>query len=177
MAREKAAAEKATVLEMLDEARHIKNVLGNPKKAIKICDKILEIDPENRDALLIKAGGLQELMHFQDALFLNQKIREKWPQHWEAYYLAGMNYFGQEKDLEALEMIDKSVELEETFDNVIAKAQMLCIWGKEYEPWLQKARAMDKKRTENFMKHHWVGNMDSLEVGLWDKIKVKMGMR
>jgi len=42
------------VLEMLDEARFTKNVLGKPRKAIKICNKIFEIDPENRDALLVK---------------------------------------------------------------------------------------------------------------------------
>lgn len=176
MVEKKSAVEKAEMWVMLDEARYTKNVLGNPKKAIKLCDKILEIDPENRDALLIKAGGLQELMHFQEALALNQKIREKWPKHWEAYYLAGMNNFSQERDVEALEMIDKSVELKETFDNVIAKAQMLCIWGKEYEPWLQKAREMDGPRAANFMKNCWVGNMDTLKVSLWDKMKVKMGM-
>ena len=177
MSQKNSAAEKATVLKMLDEARFIKNVLGNPRKAIKLCNQILEIDPENRDALLIKAGGLQESMHFQEALALHQQIIEKWPQHWEAYYLAGMNHFSQERDREALEMIDKSVECKEMFDNVIAKAQMLCLWNKEYESWLEKARLMDASRAANFMKHHWVGNMDKLEVTLWDKIKTKLMMK
>lgn len=74
-------------------------------------------------------------------------------------------------------MINKSVERKETFDNVIAKAQMLCVWGKDYEPWLNKARMMDEPRTANFMKHHWVGNIDRLEVTIWDKIKLKLRMK
>ncbi len=174
MSKKDSIAEHKVVLEMLNEARYMKNVLNNPKKAIKLCDKILEFSPENRDALLIKAGGLQESMYFNEALTLIQKIIEKCPQHWEAYYLAGMNHFCQGKDLEAVEMIDKSVECKETFDNVIAKAQMLCIWGKDYQPWLDKAKVMDESRAANFMKHHWVGNMDNLKVTWWDKMKVKL---
>jgi len=170
------SAEKA-VMGMVEKARYTKNILGNPRKAIKLCNKILEMDAENRDALLIKAGGLQESTRLSEALTLIQKIIEKWPQHWEAYYLAAMNHFGQEHDQEASDMIDKSVERKETFDNVIAKAQMLCIWGKEYNSWLKKARQFDEKRTNNFMKHYWVGNMDKLEVSFWDTIKTKMRLK
>lgn len=162
---------------MVEEARYTKNVLVDPQKAIKLCNKILETDAENRDALLIKAGGLQELTHLSEALTLIQKIIEKWPQHWEAYYLAAMNHFSKEHDQEASDMIDKSVERKEAFDNVIAKAQMLCIWGKEYNSWLEKARKMDEQRTENFMQHCWVGNMDELKISFWDTIKTKMKLR
>ncbi len=167
-------AEKPIVMEMLDEARFTKNILGKPRKAMKICNKILEIDPENRDALLVKAGGLQELNNLSEALTLIQAIIEKWPQDWEAYYLAAGNHFSQNKDQEALEMIDKSLERKETFDNIISKAQMLCIWGKEYKSWLDKARRIDEKRLENFMKHYWVGNMDELKISFWDILKAKI---
>lgn len=98
MVRKRSVVEEAAILEMLEEARFTKNILGKPRKAIKICNKILKIDPENRDALLVKAGGLQESMHFQEALTLHQTIIEKWPQHWEAYYLAALNHFSQDKD-------------------------------------------------------------------------------
>jgi len=109
------------------------------------------------------------LTNLPEALTLIQMIIEKWPQDWEAYYLAAGNYFSQNKDQEAVEMIDKSLERKETFDNIISKAQMLCIWGKEYQPWVEKARKMDKKRLENFMQHHWVGNMDQLKISHDDK--------
>ena len=170
-------AEELVIVKMVEEARYIKNVLENPQKAIKLCNKILEMDAENHDALLIKAGGLQELTYLSEALTLIQKIIEKWPQHWEAYYLAAMNHFSQERDQEASDMIDKSVERKETFDNVIAKAQMLSIWGKEYNSWLKKAKQMDEKRTNNFMKHYWVENIDELDVSFWDTIKTKMRLK
>ena len=54
---------------------------------------------------------------------------------------------------------------------------MFNVWGKDCEPWLQKARGMDQFRAANFMKHHWVGDMDKLEVTLWDKIKTKLMMK
>ena len=34
---------------------------------------------------------------------------------------------------------------------------------------VEKARKMDKKRLENFMQHHWVGNMDQLKISHDDK--------
>ncbi len=177
MARNELALGKMALLVKLNEARFTKNVLGNSKKAIKLCDQILETNPKDRDALLIKAGGLQEIMRFNEALILIQQIIEKWPGHWEAYYLGAMNHFVQGIDQDALDMINKSVELQETFDNVIAKAQMLCVLGQEYEPLLQKARAMDKQRTANFMKHHWVADIDNLEINPFDKIKTKLRMK
>mgnify|MGYP001605049657 CR=1 FL=1 len=48
------------ILEMLAEAKFLKNEIGETKNAIKLCDKILKMDPDNRDAMLIKAGGLKE---------------------------------------------------------------------------------------------------------------------
>jgi len=33
-------SEEIEIMAMLDKARYIKNYVGNPRKAIKICDKI-----------------------------------------------------------------------------------------------------------------------------------------
>jgi len=67
------------ILEMLDEARFLKNELEETERAIKLCDKILEIDSNNRDAMLIKAGGLKELGEVERFLSLSKEIIEKWP--------------------------------------------------------------------------------------------------
>lgn len=51
--------------EMLGEARFLRNGIGDAKGAIKECDKILKIEPENRDAMLIKAGRIKDAEHFR----------------------------------------------------------------------------------------------------------------
>ena len=52
---------KKQLLNLLNKARISHNHLCDEKEAIKICDKILKEHPENRDALLIKAGSLSEI--------------------------------------------------------------------------------------------------------------------
>ena len=99
------------IIHLLSEARFIKNNLGQTKKAIGICDKILKIDASCRDAMLIKAGALGEMFLLDEARKLISQIIEKWPKHWEGYYLLASNYFAREEDEEALKAIDKSVEL------------------------------------------------------------------
>ena len=113
------------IISMLNEARFFKNSLGEPKKAINICNKILKIDPSCRDALLIQAGAMNEMFLLDEAGKLIGQIVEKWPVHWEGYYLLALNCLSKEEDEKGLKMIDKSMELNENFDNLIAKAQML----------------------------------------------------
>ena len=59
---------------LLDEARFVKNAIGNPKKALKLCDQILKREPENRDALLIKAGAFGETFELDKAEELTTRI-------------------------------------------------------------------------------------------------------
>src|SRR3989338_7143616 len=100
---------------MLEEARFLKNNLGQPKKAINLCNEILDMDSSCRDAMLIKA-------------------------------------------------IDKSVELDENFDNIITKAQMLYLLGTgDYKEYVEKARKIDKQRTENFMKTHFTYDVNAVK--------------
>lgn len=148
---------------LINEARFHRNITCKDKKAIKICDRILKIDPFNRDAMLIKAGALKSLYRNNEAVALINKIMRKWPSNWEAYYLLAGHYFSVNEDEKALELIDKSLELDERFDNVIQKAQMLYLMGKDYMEFVEKARKIDKERTENFMKNVWIYNMNNVK--------------
>ena len=158
---------------MLDEARFVKNQLGYPKKAIKICDKILKIDDSCRDAMLIKAGAFGELFYIDEALELIKKIIQKWPEHWEGYYLLALNLTTTNNDEEGLKAINKSIELNENFDNVISKAQMLYFMGKsDYIEFVENAKKIDSKRTENFMQNHFIYDVDTVKPTISELIKV-----
>ncbi len=143
----------------LDEARFVKNTLGDSRKAIKLCDEILKQKPANRDAMLIKAGAFGEIFELDKAEALIKKIIQKWPEHWEGYYLYAINCFSRNEDEEGFEMINKSIELDENFDNIITKAQMLHLSGREgSKEYVEKARKIDRKRAEKFMKTAWIND-------------------
>ena len=152
------------ISEMLEEARLLRNVIGDQKGAIKECDKILRIKPENRDAMLIKAGALKELGRGEEFLELNNEIIKKWPEHWEAYYLWSMLCFMMHEDDKALELMQHSIKLNENFDNVISYAQMLYLTGsQDYIKYVDKAKKMDKERAENFLKSVWVWDVELIK--------------
>lgn len=145
------------ILEILDEARFLKNELGETRKAIKLCDKILRIEPDNRDAMLVKAGGLKELGEVEKFLSLSKEIIEKWPEHWESYYLLSLFSFAINEDDKALELMSQSLSLDENFNNVISYGQMLYIIGDHsYVEYAERAKKIDPKRAKNFMKNHWI---------------------
>lgn len=156
--------EQANILKMLDEARFLKNELEETKKAIKLCDKILKIDSGNRDAMLIKAGGLKEFGEVEKFLSLIKEIIKKWPEHWEAYYLLSLFSFTINEDGKGFELMSKSISLEENFNNIISYGQMLYLTGDHsYSEYVDRARKIDPKRAKNFMKNHWIWDENNLQ--------------
>lgn len=167
--------EYALVTAMLDEARVLKNYLGKPKKAIKVCDEILQISPDNKDALLIKAGALGEMFELKKSDEILKFVMQKYPNDWEAYWLYAGSYFAVHEDEKALELIDRSLQLKVKFDNVMSKAQYLYLMSREgYMDYIEQAKKIDKKRAENFMKHFWIDSMDNVKPSFWEKIKALM---
>lgn len=156
-------ADQIKIIDLINEARYYRNIACKDSKAIKICDKILKIDSNNRDAMLIKAGALKAIYKIDKALDLIDHIIKKWPEHWEAYYLLAGHYFSIEEDEKALDLIDKSIKLNETFDNVIQKAQMLYLMGKDYMEFVEKAKKIDRKRAENFIKNVWIYDINNVK--------------
>lgn len=149
---------------LLNKARYHRNVSCKDKKAIKICEKILKIDPDNRDAMLIKAGALEALWRSDESRDLISSIIKKWPNHWEAYYLSARDrFFSEGEEEEGLELIDKSLELNENFDNIMTKAQMLYLMRKDCIEFIEKAKKIDKKRAENFMKNVWIYDINAIK--------------
>lgn len=148
------------ILDLLDKARYHRNVSGKGKKAIKICDEILGIDKNNRDAMLIKAGALGQIGRNKQSLSLINSIKEKWPNHWEAYYLLGMHLFNK-NERKAMQALKKSLELEERFDNLVTTAQLAYFMGKHnYQKYLDKAEKLDSHRLKNFMQKFWTYDLN-----------------
>ncbi len=113
------------VLLMIDEARILKNEVGDRTGALKLCEKILKLSPDNRDALLLKAGALGESGRLrEEAEILAETIR-LYPENAEVYYLCALKFFAMGEDDEALKYIDTSLERDENFNNLITKAQFL----------------------------------------------------
>jgi len=140
---------------LIDEARYHRNISCNDKKAIKTCDKILSIAPDNRDAMLIKAGALGQIGKTKQSLELIEKIKNKWPEHWEAYYLDGLRLFNIDEQ-KAMQLLKKSLEKEERFDNLVVAGQLAYFMGDQnYQTYLDKAKKLDRGRFENFMKKIW----------------------
>lgn len=102
---------KKQLSNLLYKARIFHNHLCDEKEAIKICNRILEEHPENRDALLIKAGSLGEINKEKESFQLVTEIIKKWPNHWEAYYLMGLLLFNTNEEI-AMKNFIKSINLE-----------------------------------------------------------------
>lgn len=145
---------------LLLQARQLRNVEFNDIKAIVICDKILKIAPENRDAMLIKAGALVQLNKELEFLKLVKLIITKWSNHWEAYYLMGLFLFNLDGK-QALFYLERSLNLDENFDNIVVYAQLSYFNGKhDYMNYLEKAKSIDKKRYDNYMKTVWTYDLN-----------------
>ena len=146
---------KEELLNLLNKARIFHNQLCDEKEAIKICNKILKEYPEDRDAMLIKAGSLSEINKEKESFQLITKIIEKWPNHWEAYYLMGLLLFNTNEKM-AIENFNKSISLKRTFDNTIAIAQLLYfLEDTHYKKHLKHAKSRDIHRFNNYMKNFW----------------------
>jgi len=146
---------KREIFLLLDEARYYHNYSCEEDKAMKICDKILEIYPNNRDAMLIKAGSLGSLDKEKESFELITKIINKWPNHWEAHYLLGLALFNI-NEKKALRYLKKSISLKKTFDNTITAAQLThFLEDNDYKKYLEYAKDIDSSRYKKYMKNYW----------------------
>jgi len=143
------------VINLLNQARYYHNNSCEEKKAIELCNKVLKKDPENIDAMLIKAGSLSCLDKEKESYQLLIKIIKKWPGHWEAYYLMGLLLFNTNEKI-AIENFNKSIKLKKTFDNTISAAQLLYfLEDNNYKEYLKQAKKIDLYRYKNYMKNYW----------------------
>lgn len=140
---------------LLNKARYYHNYSCEEEKAIKLCNKVLKKDPENRDAMLIKAGSLSCFDKEKESYKLITKIIKKWPDDWEAYYLMGLLLFNTNEKM-AIENFNKSIKLKKTFDNTISAAQLLYfLEDNSYKEYLKHAKKLDLYRYKSYMKNYW----------------------
>jgi tetratricopeptide (TPR) repeat protein len=143
------------ISEFLNRARYFHNINCDEIKAIELCNKVLKKDPENRDAMLVKAGSLSSLDKEKESYQLITKIIKKWPDHWEAYYLMGLLLFNTNENM-AIENFKKSIKLKKTFDNTISAAQLLYfLEDNSYKEYLKEAENIEPARFKNYMKNYW----------------------
>lgn len=146
---------KKQLSNLLNKARIFHNHLCDEKEAIKICNRILKENPENRDALLIKAGSLSKINKERESFQLVTKIIKKWPNHWEAYYLLGLLLFNTNEELD-LQNFNRSIKLNNNFNNVVSAAQLLYFLGESrYKEYLEEAKRLAPKRYKDYMKNYW----------------------
>src|SRR3989338_3233121 len=91
----------------------------------------------------------------KESFQLINKIIEKWPNHWEAYYLMGLLLFNTNEKM-ALENFYKSIKLKKDFNNLIVTAQLLYfLENSKYKDYLKQTREIDKIRHDNYMGNFW----------------------
>jgi len=126
--------------------------------ALKACNKILDAHPDCEEALLIKAECLFRLEKLVDSLDCLKTLLEINPDLDRAHYrVAGAMFVLGEYD-NAMKAIDKALKIHgDSVDYTMMKAQILCqLNDSSYTQWIEKARKIDPKKTEDLMEYFWI---------------------
>jgi tetratricopeptide (TPR) repeat protein len=113
---------------------------------IGLLDKILAIDPGNRDALNYKGMMLLGTSEHRKAIKCFDAILKASPADKEVLNNKGIALYGMGKAEEALKYIDKAIELDRRFpDALMNKAVILHDLGRseEAQKFIMRARALD----------------------------------
>lgn len=140
----------------------------NFEKAIKLADKVLKRG-FNVDAALIKAEALTKLgRYFESDEIIERVLDEaKDDKKIMAYVLGCLNRALTFRFREALEWADKGLEIEENFDLLITKANVMYWLGDDYFcDYIERARKIDDERTDEFLRFYWIWNQDLALMGL-----------
>lgn len=128
-------------------------------RAIEYADEVLEHE-ENVEAMLIKAEALMRLNRVAESDRIVDRILEKQPHNIEAIKNKAMNCFMSFNFREALHWADEGMKIDsEDFDVLISKANMMYLLGDDcFCEYVERARKVDRERTENFMENFWIWN-------------------
>lgn len=128
-------------------------------RAVEYADKVLEIE-EDVEAMLIKAEALMRLNRVEESDEVVDRILEKQPDNIEAVKNKGMNCLMSLNLMEALHWADEGMKLNpEDFDVLISKANIMYLLGDDrFCEYVERARKVDRERTENFLWHFWIWN-------------------
>lgn len=140
-------------------------------RAIEYADEVLEHE-ENVEAMLIKAEALMRLNRVAESDRIVDRILEKQPNNIEAIKNKAMNCFMSFNFREALYWADEGMKIDsEDFDVLISKANIMYLLGDDYFcEYVERARKVDRERTENFMENFWIWNEEGYIAKMADNI-------
>ncbi|MEI6520305.1 MAG: hypothetical protein WCO98_09765 [bacterium] len=129
--------------EKLADTREVFAVFGKPEPALKTVDELLAIEPDNIDALNLKAAILYEMDHDEASIAVSEKILELCPDNIEALhamlaaendqhnYAKALKWFKKAEKAIATDKSTEFVENEDYRQSLIA--QVYC--EKAYSLW------------------------------------------
>ena len=138
---------------------------GGYQKALNNVEQVLEIIPDDEEALLLKSQILPYLNRAQEAEKILNNIAEKLGKsaYWY-FYRAGLSFW-HGNIAHAVESIKEAVEKEpNNFDVVASAAQYLYLDKDEaYKDYLQRAKEIDAKRVKNFESKYWISQEELIK--------------
>ena len=150
--------------ELLQEADGL-NIKGKYKEALNKVNEVLEIISDDEEALLMKSELLNDLGKFDEAEKILKKIDKKDGLKAYASFYRAQRYFFEANFVRALEYMEEAYKQEsDNFDFVIGLANYSYLNGEEgYTKYLEKAKNLDKKRAERFLKKFWIESKEIME--------------
>ena len=129
------------------------------KELLEIAEQMLKLDKKNESALLFKAEIQFKAGQLIDSLKILDSLLKINPENTGANYQKSMILFILQRNEEALEFCDKALAKEKNnFNLLLIKAGILKQMNydkKEVNKCIEKAKKIDKKRTEEFLKKYW----------------------
>jgi len=139
--------------------------------AIKLASKVLK-RVFDVDAALIKAEALTKLGRYFESDEIIEKVlaEAEGEERVMAYVIGCMNRMLTFRFKEALKWADRGLEIEENFDLLISKANIMYWIGDDYFcDYIERARKIDDERTDRFLREYWIWNEDFAIAGLLAK--------
>jgi len=135
---------------------------GKYKEALALADKILEILPDEEEALLLKAEILPATNKKKEAEEILEAVSKKYGKSGSWHFHRASLYFWHGNLSKALESIKEAMKKDqENFDVLLSYAQYLYLAKDElYKEYLDKARKIDYKRVKNFEKKYWISQKE-----------------
>ena len=135
---------------------------GKFEEALALADKIIEILPDEEEALLLKAEILPNINKKKEAEDILEMVSKKYGKSCSWHFHRASLYFWHGNLSKALENIKEAMKKDqENFDVLLSYAQYLYLAKDEsYKEYLGKAKKIDYKRVKNFEKKYWINQKE-----------------
>jgi len=135
---------------------------GKYKEALELADKILEMLPDEEEALLLKAEILPAIDKKKEAEEILEKVSKKHGKSGSWHFHRASLYFWHGNLSKALESIKEAMKKDQdNFDVLMSYANYLYLAKDDsYSEYLEKARKLDPKRTKRFEKKYWISQKE-----------------